>query len=75
MSRSLKYHKFSFCCGFSNKEDKILCNRRFRRICKNLSRSNKEPLHKLSEVSDVYDFDKDGLASYDKDISKKDLRK
>jgi hypothetical protein len=65
MSRSFKKHPFmAVACYFSNKEDKILANRLFRRISKKKLKQGEEPLHSLKEVSDTWNFDSDGLAYY-----------
>lgn len=65
MSRSFKKHPFkSSVCYFSNKEDKVLANRSFRRISKKKLRQGEEPLHSLKEVSDTWCFDSDGLPYY-----------
>lgn len=69
MSRSRKYHPFITWCPGSNKKDKILANRRFRRLSKTMIHRYKNPPHKLREVSNVYNFNTDGLAFY---WSKKD---
>ena len=44
----------------SEKRDKQLANRRFRRISKHRVRIDKEPLIDLNEISDIWDFQKDG---------------
>lgn len=51
-------------CYFSNKKDKILANRLFRRISKKKLKQGEEPLHSLKEISDTWNFDSDGLACY-----------
>lgn len=69
MSRSYRKPYSSFVCYTSNKKDKRLSNRRFRRIVKNLIKdsqnidSNSIPI-KLKEVSNVYNFNSDGLVTY-----------
>ena len=65
MSRSFKKHPFKVSvCYFSNKEDKILANKLFRRISKKKLKQGEEPLHSLKEISDTWNFDSDGLAYY-----------
>lgn len=65
MSRSYKKHPFiSFACHVSNKEDKVSANRLFRRISKKKLKQGEDPLHSLKEISDVWDFDSDGLPYY-----------
>lgn len=65
MSRSYKKHPFiAIVCYFSNKKDKTIANRLFRRISKKKIKEGKEPLYSLKECSDVYNFDSDGLARY-----------
>ncbi len=70
MSRSRKYHTFIKICGSdSNKKDKTIANRKFRKINKLRIKVDKEPLHNLKEISNTYCFNSDGLAFY---ISKKE---
>ena len=65
MSRSFKKHPFTaVCCYFSNKKDKIIANRLFRRISKQRLKLDKDPLYSLKECSDTWNFESDGLASY-----------
>ena len=72
MSRSYKKTPI---CGLttakSEKEDKRLANRRFRRASRNLVKSNREPFYRLREVCNVWDFAKDGKMYYDKEAVKK----
>lgn len=76
MSRSkAKHPKISWVCYFSNKKDKRIANRLFRRISKFLMRQNKEPLHSLKECSNTYNFDSDGLPHWENNLDKKYLRK
>ena len=50
MSRSFKKHPFTaVCCYFSNKKDKIIANRLFRRISKQRLKLDKDPLYSLKE--------------------------
>ena len=55
----------------SEKEDKNLANRRFRRASKNRIKSNKEPFINLNEVSDIWNFAKDTKRYYDKEDQKR----
>ena len=65
MSRSYKKHPFTtFACHVSNKLDKSIANRLFRRISKKKLKQGEEPLHSLKEISDTWNFDSDGLAYY-----------
>ena len=72
MSRSFRKTPI---CGFttanSNKEDKRLANRRFRRASRNRIKSNREPFYRLREVCNVWDFAKDGKMYYDKEAVKR----
>lgn len=61
MSRSFKHTTISgITTATSEKRDKQLANRRFRRISKHRVRIDKEPLIDLNEISDIWDFQKDG---------------
>lgn len=65
MSRSFKKPYAAYVCYFSNKKDKRIANRKFRRINRIFSKIKPEKLkYKLREVLDVYDFSSDGLAQY-----------
>ena len=65
MSRIYKKHPFTtICCYFSNKKDKTIANRLFRRISKKKIKEGKDPLYSLRECSNTYNFDSDGLAFY-----------
>ena len=65
MSRSRKYHPFAPVCGGSNKKDKRLANRKFRRINNLAVKHNLDKLlYKLKECSDTWNFNTDGLAYY-----------
>ena len=65
MSRSRKYHTFTTWCGGSNRKDKRLANRRFRRINNLAIKHNFDKiLYKLRECSNVWTFNTDGLAHY-----------
>lgn len=61
MSRSYKHTTISaITTAQSEKKDKQLANRRFRRISKHRVRIDAEPLIDLNEISDIWDFQKDG---------------
>lgn len=61
MSRSFKHTTISgITTATSEKRDKQLANRRFRRISKHRVRIDEEPLIDLNEISDPWDFQKDG---------------
>jgi hypothetical protein len=65
MSRSKKKNPFmAICVYLSNKKDKIMANRLFRRISKHRLKLGKDPLYSLKECSDTWNFESDGLASY-----------
>ena len=65
MSRSYKKNPFAAICKYkSNKWDKVKANKKFRRLNKLKLVAEKEPLKSIREVSDVWDFTSDGLASY-----------
>ena len=72
MSRSYKKTPItSFTTAKSDKEDKKLANRLFRRASRNRIKSNREPFYLLREVCDVWDFAKDGRVYYDKEAVKR----
>lgn len=61
MSRSYKHTTISaITTAQSEKQDKRLVNRRFRRISKHRVKIEREPLIDLDEISDIWDFQKDG---------------
>lgn len=61
MSRSYKHTTISaITTAQSEKQDKRLANRRFRRISKHRVKIDAEPLIDLNEISDPWDFQKDG---------------
>lgn len=65
MSRSRKKNPFRCVCHYiSNKKDKRMANRLFRRISKNRLKLGKDPLYSLNECSNPYIFTSDGLAFY-----------
>ena len=64
MSRSKRKPYITWCNG-SNKKDKIVANRIFRRINKILMKKDPDKVkYRLREVSDTYSFATDGLAYY-----------
>lgn len=76
MGKSIAKHpKISWVCYFSNKKDKRIANRLFRRISKYKIKSGKEPLYDLKECSDTYNFDSDGLPHWENNLNIKYLRK
>lgn len=61
MSRSYKHTTISaITTAQSEKQDKRLANRRFRRISRHRVKIDAEPLIDLNEISDIWDFQKDG---------------
>lgn len=61
MSRSYKHTTISgITTATSEKRDKQLANRRFRRISKHRVKIDAEPLVDLNEISDPWNFQKDG---------------
>lgn len=61
MSRSHRKNPFiGITTAESEKQDKQLANRRFRRNSKQLIKVGKEPHLSLNEVSNIWKFDKDG---------------
>ena len=72
MSRSYKHTTISgMTTAQSEKKDKQLANRRFRRISKHRVRIDEEPLIDLNEISDPWDFQKDGKRYFDPEEAKK----
>ena len=75
VSRSKKKTKIEgITTAKSEKENKRDANRKFRRIIKQKINSGKTEMPKLREVSNVWDFDKDGKR-YNLEIKEKQLRK
>ena len=71
MSRSFKHTTISgITTATSEKRDKQLANRRFRRISRHRVRIDKEPLIDLNEISDIWDFQKDGKRYFFPDKAK-----
>ena len=65
MSRSYKKPYACWVCYFSNKKDKRIANRKFRRKNKILLKLTPDKLkYRLREVSNVWSFSSDGLAHY-----------
>lgn len=72
MSRSYKHTTISaITTAQSEKRDKQLANRRFRRISKHRVKIDAEPLIDLNEISDPWDFQKDGKRYFFQDEAKK----
>lgn len=65
-NRHDKYGTFIKLCGGSNKKDKIIANRKFRRYNRMnlLDPENSNLLYDMNEVSDPWAFSSDGLAYY-----------
>lgn len=65
MSKSYRKPYASYVYYFSNKKDKQIANRRFRRTNKIKVKVNPDKLtYKLKEVSNTYTFSSDGLVHY-----------
>lgn len=72
MSRSFKHTTISgITTATSEKRDKQLANRRFRRISRYRVKIDAEPLIDLDEISDIWDFQKDGKRYFDPEEAKK----
>lgn len=72
MSRSFKHTTISaITTATSEKRDKQLANRRFRRISRHRVRIEAEPLVHLNEISDIWDFQKDGKRYFFPEEAKK----
>lgn len=72
MSRSFKHTTISgITTATSEKRDKQLVNRRFRRISRHRVKIDAEPLIHLNEISDIWDFQKDGKRYFDPEEAKK----
>lgn len=66
MSRSFKHTTISaITTAQSEKRDKQLANRRFRRVSRHRIKIEAEPLIHLNEVSCLWDFQKDGKRYFD----------
>lgn len=75
MSRSYKKHPAAKIAGSSDKKDKRLANRLFRRLSRIFIKIGKEPLHRLKECSNTWSFSSDGLANWNNKLDKKFMRK
>ena len=75
MSRSYKKHPCITWTCKSNKKDKKIANKKFRRLSRYLIKKGKEPKHLLKEVSNPWSFAGDGLAQWKTNLDKKFLRK
>lgn len=75
MSRSYRRTKIFAIGGDSEKKDKRIANRKFRKLSKSKIKLGKEdlPTH-LKDVSNVWNFSKDGKLYWD-DATKKDMSK
>lgn len=62
MSRSRKKNPFCKIAGGSDKLDRSLANRKFRRLAKIKIKTSTDLPMKLKEVSDTWSFSSDGLA-------------
>lgn len=61
MSRSFRHTPITgICCCESEKQDKRIHNRRYRRICKTLLRTGVDVLPKLRELTNIWVWGKDG---------------
>ncbi|MFD1770647.1 hypothetical protein [Sphingobacterium suaedae] len=75
MSRSIRKTKiFGITSAETEKQDKRLWNRKFRKVCKKLILKNKETPVKVNAVTNVWDGAKDGKKYY-LGTTKKDMRK
>lgn len=75
MSRSRKKRKIrGITSANSEKQSKRKANRRLRRIVNQKVKEGEVDLPGLREVSDIWEFDKDGK-TYNPEMSDKDLRK
>lgn len=59
----------------SEKQDKRLANRKFRRLVKTSLKNDSEVLPLIREVSNVYGFEKDGKLYFDSRKFPKSMRK
>lgn len=73
MSRSRKRNPITgICKADSEKKDKQIANKKFRRIGKEIIKNKSDStLPKMREVSNVYDFAKDGKRYWSKEIIEK----
>jgi len=75
MSRSEKKNPFAGIADNSDWDDKRRANRRFRRWEKDALKKNREPPEDLEEVSDEWDFNKDGKRRFNPDKYPELMRK
>ena len=75
MSRSVRKTKiFGITTALSEKQDKRLWNRKFRKVCKTLIRLEKEAPVNINSVTNIWSGAKDGRRYY-RNATKKDMRK
>ena len=75
MSRSRRKNKIrGNTTATSEKQSKLKANRKLRRLTKKTLKKRQEILPLLREVSNKWDFEKDGK-KYDPDLPEKELRK
>ncbi len=75
MSRSRRKNKIrGITTATSEKQSKLKANRKLRRLTKDILKKGKVVLPILREISDKWNFEKDGK-KYDSKLSKKELRK
>jgi 3-methyladenine DNA glycosylase AlkC len=75
MSRSIRKTKiFGVATAISEKQDKRLWNRKFRKVCKRLINVEKEPPVNINSVTNIWSGAKDGRR-YVISATKKDMRK
>lgn len=75
MSRSRKkIPKLGFSSADSEKKDKRMANRMFRRINRQLLHSDKEPVSNMNEIITRWEMDKDDKR-YVKNVDPKQMRK
>ncbi len=75
MSRSTKKSKIKgISSATSEKKDKQIANRKFRRTVKQKVNLGNDEIPDLKEITNKFSFDKDGKI-YDSEMSERDLRK
>lgn len=75
MSRSRRKNKIrGITTATSEKQSKLKANRKLRRLTKDTLKKGKEVLPLLREISNQWNFEKDGK-KYDSNLSDKGLRK
>lgn len=75
MSRSRKHSPCLCWCGRTNKLSKKYANKMFRRLSKRMVEQGMRPPFRVREVSNVWCFNRDGLAVWKNNIEEKFLRK